>query len=270
MPPTPIYTAETLTPAYHLRYAWTGWPVSGTEIPVQPQPPFFERLDAAWQTDRLRRIATDWQCDKIQLTFSTVPTVSPTHFVARVKGRLQHALRLAGTPVRFSRKVAFRGIGDNHSTDIQHYIAGQVDRACFVDERFANLMKQFTKVKDVRRFAEPLVSNSGRYWYNLHIVLVISGRGTLGSLTELQKLDGSVDGIAAKHQYDIVVRSWLLDHLHLGLRGNTQESPEEIALALMNNTAYAVGQNAIWQRGYYAGTFSEYDVNAVRRWVKLS
>ena len=61
------------------------------------------------------------------------------------------------------------------------------------------------------------------------------------------------------------MRSWLLDHLHLGLRGNIEESPAEIALVLLNNTAYAVGQNAIWQRGYYAGTFSEYDVNAVRR-----
>jgi hypothetical protein len=31
----------------------------------------------------------------------------------------------------------------------------------------------------------------------------------------------------------------------------------------MNNTAYALGQNAIWQRGFYAGTFSEHDVRAV-------
>ena len=228
MPPTPIYIHENLTPAYHLRYAWTGWPTSGTEFPVRPESSFFEPLDDAWHTDHLRRIATHWQRDKIQFTFSSIPTVSPIHFVARVKGRLQHALRLAGTPARFSRKVAFRGIGDNHSADIKRYVARQVDRERFADERFANLLKQFTKVNDVRRFAEPLASNSGRYWYNLHIVLVISGRGKIGSLDELQKLDGSLEGTAAKHRYDIVVRSWLLDHLHLGLRGNIEESPQRL------------------------------------------
>ena len=96
MPPTRIYTRDNLTAAYHLRYAWTGWPTSGTQFPVRPDSSFFEPLDDAWHTDHLRRIATDWQRNKIQFTFSTIPTVSPAHFVARVKGRLQHALRLAG------------------------------------------------------------------------------------------------------------------------------------------------------------------------------
>jgi REP element-mobilizing transposase RayT len=54
------------------------------------------------------------------------------------------------------------------------------------------------------------------------------------------------------------------DHVHMALRGNINESPEEIALAIMNNTAYAMGQNSIWQRGFYVGTFSEYDVRALR------
>jgi len=36
------------------------------------------------------------------------------------------------------------------------------------------------------------------------------------------------------------------DHLHIALRGNIAQSPAEIALALMNNTAFAMGQNAIW------------------------
>ena len=55
------------------------------------------------------------------------------------------------------------------------------------------------------------------------------------------------------------------DHVHMVLRGNIAKSPEDIALAMMNNTAFAVGQNAIWQHGFYAGTFfSEYDVRASR------
>ena len=55
------------------------------------------------------------------------------------------------------------------------------------------------------------------------------------------------------------------DHVHLALRGNIEQSPEEIALAVMNNLAYAFGQNPIWQASYYVATFSEYDMGAVRR-----
>ena len=112
--PTPIYNIQNLQPAFHLRYTWTGWPTDGTLFPKQPDELFFQELDKAWATDCLKRILTQWSADQIQLAFSTTPSVSPTLFVARAKGRLQHALRLDGTPVKFSRKVSFRSIGDNH------------------------------------------------------------------------------------------------------------------------------------------------------------
>ncbi len=57
----------------------------------------------------------------------------------------------------------------------------------------------------------------------------------------------------------------MADRLHLALRGNIEQSPEEIALAMMNNLAYAFGHNPIWQSSYYAGTFGNYHMDAVRR-----
>ena len=39
-------------------------------------------------------------------------------------------------------------------------------------------------------------------------------------------------------------------------------------MTFQNNLAYALGQNAIWQPSYYVGTFSEYDMNAIRRRVR--
>jgi len=44
--------------------------------------------------------------DRAQIVFRTTPQVSPVFCAARVKGRLQHALRQAGTGVKFSRKVS--------------------------------------------------------------------------------------------------------------------------------------------------------------------
>jgi hypothetical protein len=56
----------------------------------------------------------------------------------------------------------------------------------------------------------------------------------------------------------------LPDHLHLALRGAITHSPEEIAFSFLNNLAYALGQRPWWQAGYYAGTFGEYSMAAVR------
>ncbi|MCC7338627.1 MAG: transposase [Pirellulaceae bacterium] len=259
--PTPFYTAENCSTAYHLHYTWTGWPTAGTCFGDCPD---LTQLDEQWQADGLRRIEVNWSNQQVQFTFSVTPAVIPTFFTGRVKGRLQHALREAGTPVKFSRKVCFRAIGDNHSDEVQKYIAQQVPKERFVDPRFEQMLLQFTKVSNVDRFQEPLASNSGRYWYNLHVVLVVAGRGHIESRKQLEMLDEALEATAAKHQYDLVARSWLLDHLHIGMRGNISESPLEIALSIMNNTAYRIRRSAFWQSGFYVGSFSEYDLNAVR------
>ena len=261
--PTPIYRIEDLNTAFHLRFLWTGWPTVGTIFPHQPDESFFCQLDKAWKLDSLNRISTKWDAGKIQIAFSTIPTVSPTFFVSRVKGRLQHALRLVGTPAKFSRKVAFRGVGDNHTSDVERYIAQQVYSEPFVDPRFSSMLKQFTIVDETIKLDQPSESNSGRYWYNLHLVMVVASRARLRQEDDFAKLDRSLVATAKKHLYQLAARAWMPDHLHVALRGNIAESPAEIALSFMNNTAYAMGQNAIWQRGFYVGTFSEYDVRAL-------
>ena len=72
--------------------------------------------------------------------------------------------------------------------------------------------------------------------------------------------------IAEKKGYGISRLSVMPDHLHLSLRGNIEHSPEQVALAFMNNLAYALGLTRVWRDSYYVGTFGEYDMNAVRTW----
>jgi len=260
----PVYTTQCVKAAFHLRYTWTGWPTAGTSFPAEPGRDLFTQLDHAWQTDDLRRIAMTWSPDRIQLTFSATPQISPTLFASRVKGRLQHAMRAAGAPVNFSRKVGFRAIGENHTAEVESYIENQVKKEKFVDSRFAGFLKRFTTADEQVDLTKPFASNSGRYWYNLHVVLVAGARHRTTAEEQFIKLDRSIAATAHKHGYAMSIRSLMPDHVHIALRGNIEESPEEIALALMNNTAFAMGQNAIWQNGYYVGSFSEYDVNAVR------
>ncbi len=71
--------------------------------------------------------------------------------------------------------------------------------------------------------------------------------------------------IAAKKGHAIARLALLTDHLHLALRGNIEQSPQEIALGFQNNLAFMLGQVRIWNDGFYAGTFSEYDFGAILR-----
>lgn len=163
--------------------------------------------------------------------------------------------------MKFSRKVAFRGIGENHTFEVENYIEKQVEKEQFADQRFSEMLRRFSVVDSAVMLDEPSESNSGRYWYNLHVVLIVASRSRIRSVDDFTKLDRTLQATAEKHQYGLAARAWMPDHLHVALRGNIEESPGEIALSLMSNTA--MGQNAIWQHGFYAGTFSEYDVRAV-------
>lgn len=260
----PIYRPEQIDPpAYHLRYTWTGWP-SKEPLPEELDKDQATELGQLWEKDGLRRLESHWTPTQIQFTFSVKPIVSPQFFVARVKGRLQHSFRKANSPVNFSRKIAFRTIGNNRRQAVETYIRRQVEKERFVDSRFSNFLERFTVRDDSIRLSEPSATGSGRYWYNLHLVLVTDFRMRMTDEQSLAKLDLACRAIARKKGYGISIRSLMPDHLHMALRGNIEQSPETIALSFMNNTAYAFGQKAIWRPGYYVGSFGEFDMGAVR------
>lgn len=265
MDPTPLYTPRNIdSPAYHLRYAWTGWP-SNSVFPQQPPEEFFTSLESHWEADGIRRLETNWTPQHIQFVCSVKPTVSPIFFVGRIKGRLQYGLRLAGVSVRFSRKVSFQSLGENKREQVEAYIAKQVTKERFADERFSEFMKGFTVADPSARLQDPTESSSGRYWYNLHVVLVTDSRMRFTDERSLNMIGETCDKVAAKKVYRVARRSVMPDHVHLALRGDIEQSPEEIAFAFMNNIAFTFGQKAVFRPSYYVGTFGEYDMGAVRR-----
>lgn len=201
--------------------------------------------------------------DMIQILFSVTPVISPIFFCQRVKGRLQHALRKAGTPAYFSRKVSFRSLGENISAVVERYIHGQTGKEDFADPRFREIMSRFTVINKDVKLAEPTESNSGRYWYNLHVVLVAAGRFRITNPEKLEQIRDATVTTAMKHGHRITALSVMPDHVHLALRGNIECSPEEIALAFQNGLALAAGCR-IWQDGFYVGTFSEYGLDVIR------
>ena len=263
MAPQPLYDIRDQTPACQLRYTWCGWP-SVAAFPALTVDAWQE-LTTAWETDGLRLLEREFHSDRVLLTFSALPNVSPVHLAARAKGRLQNSLRQSNaTWSGFSRKVSVRSVGENTTEAVQHYVESQVSTADFVDPRFAEFLQQFTVSDEEVDLSIATESKRGRYWYNLHLVLVTDGRFRMVDEISLRMLRDGVFKIAAKKAYRVAAVSVMPDHLHVSLRGAVENSPEEIALAFQNNLAFMVNRGAIWRRGYYAGTFGEYNMNAIR------
>ena len=262
------YTGHNDHPVFTLCYGWTGWPTKESRLP--PQTGAVVRAVAPlWERDGLRLLTSRATAEKVQLLFSVTPQVSPVFFCMRVKGRLQHALRKAGVPCAFSRKMALRSLGENTDTVVGNYIRGQVGKGDFADPRFREIMRQFTVVCNDAILTEPSESNSGRYWYNLHLVLVVADRFRITNPERLGQLRDAAFGIAAEGGHRIGALSVMPDHVHMALRGNIERAPAEMALEFQNGLARAVGCR-VWQSGYYVGTFSEYDLDVIRQIAKES
>lgn len=265
-PLRPLYTAANLRVAYELRYSWAGWP-SAAPFPAALISSLLPVIAPEWEKDGLRLLESSPTPGQLQLTLSAQPQVSPVLLAARVKGRLQQHCRLAGTAVAFSRKLSVRSIGHNHREQVEAYIARQAIKEPLADERFRLLLEPLCFVRQEVDLSRPTESRSGRYWYNLHLVLVVTERYRVGDEDILLKVRDTCMRVAEKKGYAVSALAVMPDHLHLALRGTVEHSPQDVALAFLNNLAFAVGQRPLWENGYYAGTFSEYDMSAIRAFV---
>jgi len=112
--------------------------------------------------------------------------------------------------------------------------------------------------------SQPIRSSHGLYVYNLHLVLVNSGRWIEIMDDILNKMRNMIVNISKKNRYRLSAAGIFPDHIHLTIGCSSVESPEDVALSYLNNLAHAQGMRPIYQAGYYVGTFGEYDLGAVR------
>ena len=259
----PLYRPDNLKAAYQLRYGWTGWP-SNALFPSDLLARVLPDLAPEWENDGLRLLESSLAPKRIQLTLSSTPHVSPVTLAGRVKGRIQHHCRRKGTPVDFSRKLAVRSLGDPTRAQVEAYIRNQVPREALADERFREMLASFTVVNPQVDLSQPTETNSGRYWYNLHLVLVVSERYRIGAPATLAKVRDTALRVCVKKGYAASTLAVLPDHLHLAVRAAIAQAPEKIALSFLNNLAHVLDQRPWWEAGYFAGTFGEYGMAAVR------
>jgi REP element-mobilizing transposase RayT len=258
----PHYTPAELAAAFHLRYSWTAWPAVTQHFPGHLDR-LLEQLTPAWEADGLRLLEYRCRPDLVQVLASVLPTIAPVFCAQRMKGRLEHALRQSGTPVSFSRKLSVTSVGRNCRGQIERYIQEQVAHHRFVDPSWRARLSELMVVDPKVDLAQPTETTRGRYWFNLHLVLITDWRVPISSFATLLDLRDRALLIAQEQGYLVSRLALVPDHLHIALRGPPDVSPEQIALTYLNELADVHGR--LWKAGYYAGTFGEYGMAAIRR-----
>ena len=244
-------------------YNWTGWIDDNSSFPWNISEKLAS-ISSYWEKDGIHLLEHRIKNNAIFATISAKPFLSPVLICSRLKGRIQHSARENAHPIKFSRKLSLRSIGENKSDEVAGYIAKQAAKEDLADARYREILQKYTEVNNIIDLATPQQTKSGMYWYNLHLVLVVSGRYHIQDEENLKKLKTCSFRIAAKKGYEIKALSVMPDHLHVALRGNIEQSPEEIALSFQNNLAYIMGMLYFWEFNYYVGTFGEYDMGVVR------
>ena len=226
--------------------------MEGSTFPDAPPMP----VDA-WKRDGIHLLEHQARADTIQLVVSAGPRNAPVDIARLLKGRLQHAMRTAGLRAEFSRKVSLRAIGENTRSVVEAYIRDQLEHTDLADPRYRASLQEHAFTQEEVDLAAATESNSGRYWYNLHVVLVTENRFRMSSETA-----GRIS--AACRLPSVAKCSVMPDHLHVAVKADPMKSPESVAYELQETTARAAGTLGFWKDTVYVGTFGEYGMGAVR------
>jgi REP element-mobilizing transposase RayT len=117
--------------------------------------------------------------------------------------------------------------------------------------------------------SQPRSTGSGRYWYNLHVVLVHRERWAEVREETLQRIHDMIIKASAAKEYWLSRAGILPDHIHLVLGCPIGVTPAEVALGFLNNLAHAHGMRPVYQFGGYLATVGEYTHHALRSETSL-
>lgn len=259
--PTPIYTSDSCAPAYQLR--WSLALFGHADLPAAEA--WFDPLACATEPDDVRLLEYCFKPPNVwQFLLSTKPRVAPSQIIWSVKGRLQHLVR-STHPKAFRRNFSLTSVGDVKRDVVEAYVGDQLGHHQLADVRVQERLAQFQLTFPEVELSQPIFSAHGQYVYNLHLVLVHQERWCEVREDRLKATQDMILRVARGKGHRLSRVSLCADHLHLTMGCPYEASPERVALAYLNNPAYAHGMAEVYRQGYYAGTFGEYDMGAVWR-----
>lgn len=256
----PIYTPTTVKAAYQLRWSLSLF----ARTPLPSFETWLDELRQVVERDGARLLEVRFRPGNTwQFFLSTQPEVAPPEIVKSVKGRLQHAIQMT-TPNAFRRNFLLTSVGEAKRQVVEDYVASQLDHHRMVDKRVDAVLKNFQLEFPEVDLSQIQTTAHGAYLYNLHLVLVHSGRWNEVQEEELARSRDMVLRVARNKGHRISRLAILSDHMHFVVGAPPASAPQEVALSYLNNLAYAHGMKELYSQSYYAGTVGEYDAWAIR------
>ncbi len=258
--PEPIYTAESCSAAYQLDWSYT---LFWHDPPADFD--WLEPLRAAIEPDGIRVLQHQFDPPNLsKFLVSTKPGVSPLRIAQRVKGRLQYVVR-DRMPRPFRRNYGLRSVGSTRREKLERYLESQLEHHRMADPRVQQRLRDYQICQADVDLSQPQRTTHALYWYNLHLVFVHDGRHMEIRHEVLQSLRAMILKASQAKRHRLSRAAIVPDHIHLTLGCRLEEPPSEVALAYMNNLAYAAGMKPTFKFSYYVGTFSEYDLGVIPR-----
>ena len=260
MNPKPLYLAQSILPTYKLYWSlsifWRNSALSADH--------WIAKLKPLTEKDGVRILEYHQKDNRVsQFLLSTRPEISPSDIIRSVKGRLQHQIRDI-IPKAFKKNYSIKSVGSAKHKVVQNYLDSQLDHHIMADPKVQATLASYQKDNPQVDLTKIKSSAHGLFMYNLHLVFVHTERYRE---TRDEYLTKTLDAIVrnSKNKKHLLSKARLLtDHIHLTVGCDIKESPMEIALSYMNNIAYVHGQVPLLQNSFYAGTFGEYDLGAIR------
>jgi len=254
----PIYTRENTKFSSPLQWGLTAF----WRLPPEGDA-WFPELASSLETDGIRLLGHRFDAPSVsQFAVSTRSEVSPLLIVQRVKGRLQYLVRQRW-PKALRGNYAIRSFGKVTREIVENYIAGQVKHHPMADPRVVERLQHYQIGSDDVDLSQPQQTSQGRYWHNLHIVLVHRDRWMDIREESLRGVHDMILRVSRGKEYLLSRGAILPDHVHLTLGCPIEVAPGDVALAFLNNLAYVHGMRPIFQYGGFVGTFGEYDNRSV-------
>jgi REP element-mobilizing transposase RayT len=230
MPPSPIYTAENCTAAYQLLWSFSlFWrePMNSDD--------WRKPLSQQTEGDDVRLLRHRFARDGHSLFLvSTKPSVSPTEIARSIKGRLQYLVR-DQRPKAFQRNYCIRSIGSTRRDKLEAYLGSQVEHHPMADPRVAEQFAKYQICNPAVDLSQARFSHHAKFWYNLHISLVHEQRYREVDDRVWTKVCKMINMSSQKKGHLLSRAGILPDHLHMTIGCGLQESPQEIAVAYLNN-----------------------------------
>ena len=168
-------------------------------------------------------------------------------------------------PKAFQRNYGLRSVGSTRRDKLEDYLASQLGHHPMADSRVTERLARF-QINDPRvDLSRARRTSHARYWYNLHIVIVNDGRHMESREDVLYEMQQMIINSARAKDHWLSRAAIVPDHVHLAVGCKLEEAPSDVALAYLNNLAYARGMTEVFRYGYYVGTFSEYDLRVIPR-----